>query len=130
MDVIITLPSNLIQLIKEGKKCIELRKTCPKSFNPQKDVIYICEKRTDYVVGYLTIELIMYTNDKFAVLRDRSRYISVPLDWIADNIKNAKHRYSFIISNSKFFDEPLSLDENFHVNKAPQSFVYTFENYR
>ena len=45
MNIIITLPSKLIQLIKEGKKRIELRKRYPLFFNPQKDVIYICEKR-------------------------------------------------------------------------------------
>lgn len=51
MDVIITLPTNLIQLIKDGKKTIELRKNRPLFFNPEEDVIYICKKGTACVVG-------------------------------------------------------------------------------
>lgn len=129
MNVIITLPSKLIQLIKERKKRIELRKTCPKLFNPHKDVIYICEKGTRNVVGCMIIEQIICTTNKYGILKDWSKDIAVSLEWIANYIKDAKELYGFFIGGCRFFDKPFSLDEHFHVKKAPQSFVYTSDNY-
>lgn len=128
MNVIITLPSKLIQLIKEGKKRIELRKKWPKYFNPQTDNIYICEKGTKYVVGYMTIEQIIRTNNKYGILTDWSKDIAVSPEWIADYIKDAHELVGLFIGEYKSFDKPLSLDEYFHVKKAPQSFVYASNN--
>lgn len=125
MSVIITLPSKLIQLIKEGKKRIELRKTWPRYFNPQIDDIYICEKGTKSVVGYMTIEQIIRTNNKYGILTDWSKDIAVSPEWIADYIKDAHELVGLFIGEYKSFDKPLSLDEYFHVKRAPQSFVYT-----
>lgn len=130
MNVIITLPSNLIQLIKEGKKSIELRKTCPLFFKPQKDVIYICEKGTGNVVGYMTIKRIIGTKNKFGILANWSKYIAVSPEWITDYIKDAEKLYGFLIGKYKSFDKPLSLNEYFHRLRAPQSFLYTSKNYR
>lgn len=120
MNVIITLPSKHIQFIKEGKKRIELRKTWPKYFNPQIDVIYINEKGTKSVVGYMTIEQIIRTNNKYGILTDWSKGIAVSLVWIVDYIKDAKELVGLFIGEYKSFDKPLSLDEYFHVKKAPQ----------
>lgn len=130
MNVIITLPPKFIQLIKEGKKSIELRKTCPIFFEPQKDVIYVCEKGTKSVVGYMTIKQIICANNKFAILEGWSKNIAVPQKWIANYIKDAEELYGFFIGGYKSFYKPLSLNEYFHRLRAPQSFMYTYENYR
>lgn len=130
MNVIITLPSKHIQFIKEGKKRIELRKTWPKYFNPQIDVIYICEKGTKSVVGYMTIEQIIRTNNKYGILTGWSKGIAISLEMIASYIKDAVELYGFFIGGYKFFDKPLTLDDHFHVYKGPGTFVYTPENYR
>lgn len=126
MNVIITLPSKVIQLIKEGKKSIILRRTCPKFFNPQKDDIYICEEETESVVGYMTIEEIVRTDNKYGILTYWSKDIAVSPKRIANYIKNAKVLFGFFIGEYKSFDKPLSLYEYFHVKKAPQSYVYTY----
>lgn len=130
MDVIITLPSKVIQLIKEGKKHIELRKTCPVFFHPLENVIYIVEKGTNDIVGYMTIEQIIWTKNKYGILKDWSKDIAISLERIAFYIKDAKELYGLFISEYKSFDKPLSLNEYFHVKKEPQSFMYTFDYYR
>ena len=130
MNVIVTLRPNHIQLIKEGKKRIILRKNCPARFNHQKDVIYICEKGSKNVVGYTTIEQIICTHNKFGILTGWSKGIAISLEMIASYIKDAVELYGFFIGGYKFFDKPLTLDDHFHVYKGPGTFVYTSDNYR
>lgn len=130
MDVIITLPTNLIQLIKDKKKTIELRKNRPLFFNPEGDVIYICQKGTAKVVGYMKIDAVVTAYNKFGILTEWAKDIAVPLKWIENYIRNAKVLYGFFILYYREFDKPLSLRENFKVNRAPQSFAYTTEYVR
>lgn len=130
MNVIITLPSNLIQLIKNGKKTIELRKNKPLFFNPEEDVIYICQKGTAKVVGYMKIDAIKSTRNKYGILTEWAKDIAVPLKWIENYIRNAKELYGYFIGSYTEFDKLLSLRENFKVYRAPQSFAYTTENIR
>lgn len=130
MDVIITLPTTLIQLIKDGKKTIELRKNKPVFFEPEEDVIYICQKGTAHVVGYMTIKQIIWTSNKYGILKDWSKDIAIPLEEIANYIMDARELVGFFIGGYKFFDKPLSLREYFKVCSEPQSFTYTTEYVR
>ena len=130
MDVIITLPTNLIQLIKDEKKTIELRKNRPLFFNPEEDVIYICQKGTAKVVGYMKIDAVVTAHNKYGILTEWAKDIAVPLKWIENYIKNAKDLYGYFILYYREFDKPLSLRENFKVYRAPQSFAYTTEYVR
>lgn len=130
MDVIITLPTNLIQLIKDGKKTIELRKNRPLFFNPEEDVIHICQKGTAKVVGYLKIDAVKSTRNKYGILTGWAKDIAVPVKWIENYIRNAKDLYGYFIGSYTEFDKPLSLRENFKVYRAPQSFAYTTEYVR
>ena len=130
MNIIITLPTNLIQLIKEGKKTIELRKHCPLLFVSNKDVIYICKKGTACVVGYMKIDAVVVTLNKYAILTEWAKDIAVPQEWIKNYIKDAKVLYGYFIRYYREFEKPLPIKEQFNVSRAPQSFVYTTENVR
>ena len=130
MDVIITLPSNLIQLIKEGRKTIELRKHYPLFFNKDEDVIYICKKGTACVVGYMKIDAVVVTQNKYGILTEWAKDIAVPREWIEKYIKDTKILYGYFILYYREFEKPLPLRENFKVYRAPQSFAYTTEYVR
>lgn len=130
MNVIITLPSNLIQLIKEGKKTVELRKRYPLFFHMNEDVIYICEKGTACVVGYIKIDAVVATQNKYGILTEWEKEIAVPHEWIENYIKDAKILYGYFIRYYREFEKPLLLKEQFKVSKAPQSYAYTNENVR
>lgn len=130
MNIIITLPSNLIQLIKEGKKTVELRKRYPLFFHMNEDVLYICEKGTACVVGYMKIDAVVATQNKYGILTEWEKEIAVPHEWIENYIKDAKILYGYFIRYYREFEKPLPLKEQFKVSKAPQSFVYTAENIR
>lgn len=130
MNVIITLPSNLIQLIKEGKKTIELRKNYPLFFHREEDVIYICKKGTACVFGYIKIDAVVVTQNKYGILTEWAKDIAIPREWIEEYIKDTKILYGYFIRYYREFEKPLLLKKQFKVSKAPQSFVYTTENVR
>lgn len=130
MNIIITLPSNLIQLIKEGRKTIELRKHYPLFFNKDKDVIYICKKGTACVVGYMKIDTVVVTQNKYDILTEWAKDIAVPREWIEKYIKDTKILYGYFIGEYKFFDKPLTLEDHYHVYQGPGTFLYTSINYR
>lgn len=130
MNVIITLPINLIQLIKDGKKTIELRKNKPLFFNPKDDVIYICQKGTAEIVGYMKIDAVKSTRNKYGILTGWAKDIAVPVKWIENYIRNAKDLYDYFIGSYTEFDKPFSLRKYLAIKRAPQSFVYTAWNYR
>ena len=130
MNIIITLPSNLIQLIKEGKKTIELRKSYPLFFHRDEDVIYICEKGTACVVGYMKIDAVVVTQNKYAILTEWAKDIAVPQEWISNYIKDTKILYGYFIRYYREFEKPFSLRKYLAIKRAPQSFVYTAWNYR
>ena len=61
------------------------------------------KKGTKSVVGYMKIEQIITTNNKYGILTDWSKDIAVSPGWIADYVKNANNLYGFFISGYKFF---------------------------
>ena len=125
MDVVLTLSSEQIQLIKEGKKTMEVRKTDPLFFNPQQDKIYLCEKETGEVVGYMVVNLTIRTKNKYAVLTDWSKDICVPIKELENYVRNAKYLYVYVIDYYHEFAEPLSLKQHLKVSRVPPTFAYT-----
>lgn len=56
MDIAITLPKHLWQLILAGKKTIELRKNFPTYFLTRTHKVFVCEKGSNKVLGYFYIK--------------------------------------------------------------------------
>ena len=73
MNIVITLPSNLIQDIMDGKKQVEVRTRNPQRFNPDKDVVWVIEKGTKSIPIMFSIRrFVFYSNwhDSFTNLKE------------------------------------------------------------
>lgn len=55
MNIVITLPHELIQAILDGKKTAEVRSRIPKDFHKECDVVYVVEKGTKTCPLYFSI---------------------------------------------------------------------------
>lgn len=55
MNIVITLPHELIQAILDGKKTVEVRTRIPKDFHKECDVVYVVEKGTKTCPLYFSI---------------------------------------------------------------------------
>lgn len=55
MNIVITLPHELIQAILDGKKTVEVRSRIPKDFHKECDVVYVVEKGTKNCPLYFSI---------------------------------------------------------------------------
>ena len=125
MNIIITLPTSLANLIYEGNKRIEVRKTWPKEFDLKKDVVYICEKGTGLVTGMFTIKAKGISNSPELVWKNYKDIICVKKEWFMKYLKDCNHINLWYIKQADKFDNPYSLQQVFGVNKAPQSYCYT-----
>lgn len=129
MNIIITLPTNLLEKIENGEKTIELRKNCPSNFHPQKDVVYICEKGKKQVVGYMVISTIIHASNWIKTWDDFGSDIGVPVDWYIRYAAEAEHLYLYFIDKFIRFNQPLGLLPFFLKCTPPQSYTYTHVNY-
>lgn len=99
-------------------------------FHSNEDVIYICEKGTASVVGYMKIDAVVVTQNKYTILTEWAKDIAVPQEWISNYIKDTKILYGYFIRYYREFEKPFSLRKYLAIKRAPQSFVYTAWNYR
>lgn len=129
MNIIITLPINLIEKIEDGEKTIELRKNCPSNFHPQKDVVYICEKGKKNVVGYMVVSHIVHATNWLKTWEDFGSDIGVPFDWYFEYAADAEKLYLYFIEKFVRFDRPLGLLPYFLKCTPPQSYTYTSVKY-
>lgn len=124
MNVVITLPIELIAEILEGRKIFEIRSKVPQKFNPDEDVVYVVEKTTKRIPLYFTIRTfyIFSQNGNFDAWL--ARHASVPVSWVK-SYRNGKLRISVwnIACVCKLCDET-SMWEKLQMNTAPQSFIY------
>lgn len=125
MNIIITLPTMLADLIYEGQKTIEVRKRWPKHFDPKDDVVYICEKGTGLVTGLLIINGMTISNSPSYTWHAFKDRICIEKEWFTDYLKDCKTHYLWHIRQAERFVKPYSLTEVFGVKSAPQSYVYT-----
>lgn len=125
MNIVITLPKKLAQLIYEGKKRIEVRKNFPKNFDPHNDVVFICEKGTGMVTGMFTIDAKGVSNSPRMIWERHATEIAIDEEWLFKYAENSKELYLWHIHNVWQFVENYSLKEIFHLDKAPQSYAYT-----
>lgn len=58
MNVLITLPNDLIQAIQDGRKIYEMRKNCPKRINVGEEGFYVVEKGTESVKLWCQIDCV------------------------------------------------------------------------
>lgn len=125
MNVIITLPTKLANLIYEGQKTIEVRKNWPKLFDLENDVVYICEKGTGLVTGMIIIDDHFKSNDLKMVWYCWNNRICIDEQDYFNYVQDAKEIHLWHISVAERFIKPYSLKNVFCINSAPQSYVYS-----
>lgn len=131
MNIIITLPAHYINDIIEGRKTIEVRKTFPRDFDVNNDVVFITSKGTKHVPLVLKLSHIEMIVDKQSAWNMYSEQICCSHEyWIRYAEKFQRPVYFWFIER---WDWMKSGSRNYACSydfckTAPQSFAYT--NYR
>lgn len=125
MNIIITLPHDLIEEILIGHKVYEARKAIPRYFNPDKDRVFMVEKGTDKVVGFFTIADFITIPPTPRNLDDIKGRCCVSFDFLYKYYRHYDKAVLWRIRNYYRFHKPLNLTAFFDKDKAPQSYFYT-----
>lgn len=121
MNIIITLPKELINKIISGEKKFEMRKCLPKSMNIEEDGFFAVEKGTDKIRCWCRVDGIIetyVTDDRAKRLVSR---VCVSEDYIKKYAYNKKV-YLWVIGKVKIFNDLKR--ESLIVDKNPQQFAY------
>lgn len=97
MNIVITLPSELIDAILSRKKTIELRSKRPLNFDTKKDVVYVCQKGFQRVPLFFTIKHFVQYKHNFIGNLYLSERASVPVKWVSDYRDNHAVVYAWVI---------------------------------
>lgn len=130
MNVIITLPVELIAEILEGRKTIEIRKRIPQRFNLDCDIVYVCEKGTHKVPIMFSIhhfDLYGQWDDNDKRIADQA---SIPVQWLNDYKKSCEYISLWRIACVCKIKDEDSAWENLGIEKNPQSFIYSEAEWR
>lgn len=125
MNIIITLPIELIAEIAEGRKQVEIRKSIPHNFNMNHDVVWVKTKGSDKVPMCFEISYFDEESDTEVVWRRYEDLICVPFAWYQQYVRKARRIAIWHIKRVHMFMPNLTFSETFEGIKAPQSFVYT-----
>lgn len=124
MDIIITLPKNLIEKILSGEKTVEVRTRRPLWFNLYNNIVYVVQKGTRRVVMDFTIERFVDVDYAGLLFYYNEGNVGVDLDWLtkyAANKKTFSIWYIGCVTSLDCID--LTLDK-MSVKAAPQSYTY------
>lgn len=128
MDVVITLPKNLIHSIVRGDKTIEFRKSYPKDFDCRKDCVYVIEKGTRNVVAFFLVSDFQYETNPVEIWEEYSIQIKVPFFWFVAYAPRCRAYYLWRIRKAAYLYTPLDRELSFGLTTNPQDFVYA--NYK
>lgn len=122
MNILITLPKNLINKIISGEKDFEMRKCFPKYMEIGKEGFYIVEKGTDNVRCWCRVDDITghYINPYYAGWF--AQHLCVSEEYI-EKYANGKKVYLWKIGKVKMIYGLSRI--SLCIDKNPQQFVYT-----
>lgn len=123
MNVVITLPKDLLEKILSGKKQLEMRKCMPKYLRVGEDGFYVVEKGTDNVRCWCRVDEFVEIYFDYYNVKWFRPHICVPEKYIMDYAKGKKV-YLWKIGKVKTFDYLKRSD--LLVDRNPQSFCYTY----
>ena len=122
MNILITLPKDLLEKIISGEKQFEMRKTLPRHMKVGEDGFFVVEKGTDEVRCWCRVdearEVVM--TEKLAI--EYSRFLGVEPEYVINYAPIGTKVYMWGIGKVKKLQD-LCRDSLF-VDKNPQSFVY------
>ena len=121
MNILITLPKELIENIILGKKQFEMRKCLPKKMTIGKDGFYVVEKGTDYVRCWCRVDSYNYTFIDYYRAIHYAHRLCVPEEYV-HKYANGKKVYLWKIGKVITFKN-LKRD-SLQVDRNPQLYVY------
>lgn len=124
MNIIITLPQELIYDILNGHKTIELRKTYPMHFRENIDWVYVVTKDKHTVQMAFQISGFSQTSFFEQVWNFYGNRLGIPYDRFAKYTKNAPYVFLWHISTIAYAIKPIPLSDIKSNAKAPKSYVY------
>ena len=125
MNVIITLPAELICEILEGRKTIEARKTIPTRLNENTDWVYVCCAGQRKVMLAFQVSKFQRTNDGLGAWSKLGGKIRCHYAWWVEYTKDKRTIFFWHITNVHAIELQTAAWLNLVKDKNPQSFKYT-----
>lgn len=124
MNIIITLPQELIADILNGHKTIELRKNFPNNYRENLDWVYVVTKGKNTVQMAFQISADEQTNMFGHIWNFYGKRLRIPYGWFAKYTKDVSYIWLWHIGTIAYAEKPIPLSDIKPNAKAPQSFVY------
>lgn len=124
MNIIITLPQELIADILNGHKNIELRKNFPMNYRENLDWVYVVTKGKATV--QLAFQITGFNETKFfgQIWLVYHKRLCIPYEWFAKYTEYAPYVVLWHIGAIAYAEKPIPLSDIKPNAKAPQSFIY------
>lgn len=124
MNIVVTLPKELIKAIIEGRKVIEIRKFRPTLMKVGDDGFYCVEKGTQFVRCWCRVDDIGIVMKEFIDPKELARKAAVSEEFIKDYIKNGRIVYLWRIGKVRTFENDSFVLSSLNVDRNPQKFAY------
>lgn len=125
MNVIITLPVNLIAEILEGRKQYEIRTKIPANFKINRDVVYVVQKGTQKVVLYFTIIKFIQNLDLQKNARGIAKKAAILTGWLKTYAEGKDKIHAWVIGCYCKLTDCSEVYQQLNIKSNPQSYVYT-----
>lgn len=124
MNIVITLPTELIVAILDRKKSVEVRSKLPLHFDPNNDVVFVAMKETHMIPIYFTVKKFVVLGSSYTNDEEIANAASVPVKWIADYRTGKRFVYAWVIGYVCELDNPIFAWNALQMTNNPQSFIY------
>lgn len=124
MNILITLPSYLIQAILDGKKHVEVRTKLPNKFNTDTDVVFVVEKGTHNVPIMFSIRQFVIFDSNDHALMDAKKDAAVSYKWLFESCCKHQQICLWEIGRVCEFKFPDQMATWLNIKTNPQSFTY------
>ncbi len=121
MNILITLPKNLLEKIVSGEKEFEMRKCLPKHMKIGEDGFFVVEKGTEEIRCWCRVDDAFETDINAYSEQLLSSQLCVPKEYIK-KYTNGKRVYLWKIGKVIVFE--CLKRESLNVNRNPQQFAY------
>lgn len=124
MNIVITLPTELIAAILDRKKSIEVRSKLPLHFDSDNDVVFVAMKETHKIPIYFTVKKFVVYGSSYANDEQIAYHASVPVKWITDYRKGKRFVYAWVIGYVCELANPVLAWNALNMTNNPQSYIY------
>lgn len=124
MNIVITLPRELIVEIINGRKSVEVRTSIPRRFYNDEDVVLVVEKGTHNIPILFSIKQFITYDDGYIAFRNSSKDAAVSEEWLLTYCLGAKQICVWVIGRVCLIVNHGNATSTIGLKKNPQAFVY------